>query len=1158
MGEYLKVTKVEVVQAVDLEELDKTLKWLVSKVQQLPEQADTGGTIADGLLQAQVDALRKENAALKDNIAQLQARQDDLASRLDTMGQWDQSKPDGSSAPGADAADGGEASADGAGNPPAADSSTAASSPASTGDLERRVAALEQRMGTSGDATAAAADGAAAGADADADADAAGADGADAAPAGPDLGSQLQELIAGHRALAATVSGLQHEVEAKPSRGELDAKANRSELDALLRAGVSPGAGAGAAPALEVADDGSVNNAVLVEAVNQAGSEVASVRAQVAVLLDRMDAKAEQGALEDLAAQLASLKARGGITAAAPGATDASAAPAAAAPSTPSTAASVPAAVSKEAFDDVVRRLGDVEVKVAAGAAAAPAAAASAEQDGAAVDAIGRLEDVQPLLKDLFTRVDAKAERSALEDALHRLQELASALDGKADAGSLQDLTERLAALSAAAPAAAGAAANGGAGSRPGSRPGSKANSKPSSARNGASAGAGAGAAGAQQWVVSHEITGGDAGPPAGLDELRAQVADLAARVAKLAAAGSAAAAAMPPPSNQGSLNLRASQVGDLDTGALQAALAGVQAHLGELATRLAGKADAGELARIELALNSKAELDELAELRMALGGKADAPALAKLEVSVAGKADQAALDEVKLLAAIAADVSAAGSGGGDGSGGDGAASGGSGGGGFSNLLTAVQGMVADKAGKAELGALQDQVGAKASSEELGLLRAAVDDKANAAELTALVSQLSGRAANADEIASLDQRMGDVFTELAKIRADMAALPAEALAAAGAAGAMAGPGGAVTGVSVPPSRDGGADGSLGRMVSALSREVGQLREGLDAVAHAANVLAVGMDGPLRASNPGGPASAGGVEARYSDAGGAGGKENRSPRGGYERLVKLLGSGEYRHKMDAFDPTALQQMAQKVAFLEATMKSPAMGRIGAGGAGNPGGLVDYGIKELERQVKRLGTDVRLMKDKLVNADAFGGGGTGKHSMAPGDHAMLAARPITGYRCMACDRPLNQLDNEPGPFIPTNLLPMRGAPAADSARGVRSGRPAGGELSPQASSSRVAQFNMDPNVRAVQNWYKDQSGPAAEALPPQHVGPHLPPGGWRPSNPGTARIPGTQNSLPNLNAPKARGSPAEPPGPPLPPAGMPAGEGAVAPVTLPQIS
>lgn len=41
--------------------------------------------------------------------------------------------------------------------------------------------------------------------------------------------------------------------------------------------------------------------------------------------------------------------------------------------------------------------------------------------------------------------------------------------------------------------------------------------------------------------------------------------------------------------------------------------------------------------------------------------------------------------------------------------------------------------------------------------------------------------------------------------------------------------------------------------------------------------------------------------------------GGGGKENRSPRGGYERLVKLLGGGEYRVKMDAFDPTLLQQM-----------------------------------------------------------------------------------------------------------------------------------------------------------------------------------------------------------------------------------------------------
>lgn len=221
--------------------------------------------------------------------------------------------------------------------------------------------------------------------------------------------------------------------------------------------------------------------------------------------------------------------------------------------------------------------------------------------------------------------------------------------------------------------------------------------------------------------------------------------------------------------------------------------------------------------------------------------------------------------------------------------------------------------MVADRATKAELAALQSQLGGKASAEELAAVRAALDDKASAAELAALGSAAghAGRGANSEEIASLDARMGDVFAEIAKIRADLAALPpADALAAATVGGA--GAGGFLSAREGTPNTgaDGAAagGGALARMVSALNREVGSLKEGLDTVAHAANVLAVGLDVATRGGG------AGGVQGRYSESGGVGGgKEDRSPRGGYERLLKLMGSGEYRMKMDAFDPAALQQM-----------------------------------------------------------------------------------------------------------------------------------------------------------------------------------------------------------------------------------------------------
>lgn len=40
---------------------------------------------------------------------------------------------------------------------------------------------------------------------------------------------------------------------------------------------------------------------------------------------------------------------------------------------------------------------------------------------------------------------------------------------------------------------------------------------------------------------------------------------------------------------------------------------------------------------------------------------------------------------------------------------------------------------------------------------------------------------------------------------------------------------------------------------------------------------------------------------------------------------------------------------------------------------------------------------------------------------------GDHAMLSSKPLMGYRCMACDRPLGSLEQSPGPYLPTGLMP-----------------------------------------------------------------------------------------------------------------------------------
>lgn len=41
------------------------------------------------------------------------------------------------------------------------------------------------------------------------------------------------------------------------------------------------------------------------------------------------------------------------------------------------------------------------------------------------------------------------------------------------------------------------------------------------------------------------------------------------------------------------------------------------------------------------------------------------------------------------------------------------------------------------------------------------------------------------------------------------------------------------------------------------------------------------------------------------------------------------------------------------------------------------------------------------------------------------------SVLAGKPLGGYRCMACDRPLEKLDEAPGPYVPQNIFPD-GAP------------------------------------------------------------------------------------------------------------------------------
>lgn len=212
--------------------------------------------------------------------------------------------------------------------------------------------------------------------------------------------------------------------------------------------------------------------------------------------------------------------------------------------------------------------------------------------------------------------------RLLLEDALRRLQDLTNAVDHKADAAALKDAAARLERMISSVGAAVAQSAQ----SAPDSTFGRTGSGRQQRKQYQQTPQMPDG-----QWIVSHELSDGTELLPA-VEQLRASVAELESRVAQLTAAASPSESAPAPwpPFRMSSMG----KDGVLDAAAVQGALAALHGQLGEVVTRLAGKADAGEVARLELALNSKVDVDELAEIRLALASKANATALGDLQVS--------------------------------------------------------------------------------------------------------------------------------------------------------------------------------------------------------------------------------------------------------------------------------------------------------------------------------------------------------------------------------------------------------------------------------------------------------------------------------------------------------------------------------------------
>ncbi len=69
------------------------------------------------------------------------------------------------------------------------------------------------------------------------------------------------------------------------------------------------------------------------------------------------------------------------------------------------------------------------------------------------------------------------------------------------------------------------------------------------------------------------------------------------------------------------------------------------------------------------------------------------------------------------------------------------------------------------------------------------------------------------------------------------------------------------------------------------------------------------------------------------------------------------------------------------------------------------------------------MRRIGRDLRNLRDQVADTKPAE---PARARMADGDHAMLSGKPLMGYRCLACDRPLEKLDEKPGPYLPTHQV------------------------------------------------------------------------------------------------------------------------------------
>ncbi|KAK9835644.1 hypothetical protein WJX74_004933 [Apatococcus lobatus] len=156
------------------------------------------------------------------------------------------------------------------------------------------------------------------------------------------------------------------------------------------------------------------------------------------------------------------------------------------------------------------------------------------------------------------------------------------------------------------------------------------------------------------------------------------------------------------------------------------------------------------------------------------------------------------------------------------------------------------------------------------------------------------------------------------------------------------------------------------------------------------------------------------------------------------------------------------------------------------------------------KETDKQIRALRTELALLKKRLEEMPM-------QLILPPadGDFAILASRPIMGYKCMACDRPLAHLEDKSGPAVSSNFLPAR--PGVDARRmgnaKVEEGRGRSGPTradSPEREHAASVGGTPD-DARSVHGLPMEKHAVAGKSVPGQELGPQLPKGGWRSKSP-----------------------------------------------------